>query len=222
MSGDQQQHEPRYEHGAIYNYGAFAEYEPRIADPTGHGGNEVWGRGVPRHLLVYAIATFVPLLIVSYIWPIQVVADAMGTLMHLVGVGFLSVSVAGFLWAAPPGGVRIHQALPSIARGLRMPRLLYGWQPVTEYRAGWAPAEIVVEPDFAGPWPATQVVGPARLVRSQAASRVVRPGARPGEVGLVLLQEEGPRRGGPAVMEVPAGHVVELRAERAAQRSNNA
>ena len=211
MSEQQQPQQPSFEHGPVVNYGALADYEPRIADPTGKGNGEAWGRGVPRYLVVYAIAVFFPVLIISYLGPLQAVFDVFGTPMHLIADALIAVGAAGWLWAMPPGGVRAHQALPAIARGLVVPRTLVGWTPVGVYPTGWAPAEVVIEPDFAGTWPATRVVGPARLVRTQAASKVVRAGAGPGEVGLVLIQEPGPRKGGPTVMEVPAGHVIELR-----------
>ena len=56
MSEQQQPQQPSFEHGPVVNYGALADYEPRIADPTGKGNGEAWGRGVPRYLVVYAIA----------------------------------------------------------------------------------------------------------------------------------------------------------------------
>lgn len=211
MSSEQQPPERTFANGPVLNYGALADYEPRIADPTGKGASEAWGRGVPRYLVVYAIVAFFPLLILSYLGPLQTVFDLFGTFTHLLAVAALTMVVAGWLWAMPPGGVRAHKALPAIWRGLLVPRVLVGWRPVDRYPTGWAPAEVVIEPDFAGTWPHTHVVGPARLVRTQAASKLVRAGAGPGEVGLVLIEEPGPRRGGPAVMDVPAGHVLELR-----------
>ncbi len=216
MSDQQQpQQQPTFTHGPVLNYGALGDYEPRIADPTGKGNGEAWGRGVPRYLVVYTIVAFFPILIVSYLGLLQTVFDVFGTPMHLLAVGLLAFALAGWLWAMPPGGVRAHQALPAIARGVVVPRALVGWAPVGVYPTGWAPPEVLIEPDFAGQWPATQVVGPARLVRTQAASKVVNQGARAGEVGLVLIESVGPRKGGPTVMDVPAGHVVELRAARA-------
>ncbi|MDQ8047371.1 MAG: hypothetical protein REI11_22380 [Patulibacter sp.] len=214
---EQQSQELSFANGPVLNYGALADYEPRIADPTGKGGGEAWGRGVPRYLVVYAIVTAPVVLVVSYLGPLQAVFDVFGTPIHLLVVGLLSIGTAGWLWAMPPGGVRAHQALPAMWRGLWIPRTLVGWSRVDVYPAGWAPGEVIVEPDFAGRWPATRVVGPARLVRTQAASKVVREGAGPGEVGLVLIAEPGPRKGGPTVMEVPAGHVIELRAQRAGE-----
>lgn len=215
MSDQQQPQQPSFQHGPVLNYGALADYEPRIADPTGKGGGEAWGRGVPRYLVVYAIAAFFPLLIVSYLGLLQTVFDVFGTPIHLLAVAVLAIGTAGWLWAMPPGGVRAHQALPAIARGLMVPRTLVGWTAVDVHPAGWAPGEVVIEPDFAGAWPRAHVIGPARLVRTQAASKLVRAGAGPGEVGLVLIEAAGPRKGGPAVMDVPAGHVIELRAGRA-------
>ena len=35
MSEQQQPQQPSFEHGPVVNYGALADYEPRIADPTG-------------------------------------------------------------------------------------------------------------------------------------------------------------------------------------------
>lgn len=208
------QHEavgPDYPNGPVVNYGAMADYEPRISDPTGQGRREVWGRGVPRHLVVYALVLFVLLLIVTHLGPLQAIFGVFGSKLQVLGCLGLSIVLAGWVWAMPPGGVRAHHAIPAIWRGVLMPRTLVGWEPVGRVAPGWAPPEVMVEPDFAGTWPRARVVGPAQIVRTQAASKEVRPGARAGEVGLVLIEGRGPRRGGPAVMDVPAGHVVELR-----------
>lgn len=211
MADDQHIPERTYPNGPVVNYGALADYEPRIADPTGRGSHEAWGRGVPRYLVIYAGALFVPLLVISYLGPLQVVFDLFGSLMHLVAVALIATVLGGWAWAMPPGGVRAHHAIPSIARGLRMPRVMLGWRPVAQAPAGWAPVEVLIEPDFAGPWPRTLIAGPARVIRSQAAAREIHPGARPGEIGLVLIEGTGPRVGGPVMFEVPDGHLVELR-----------
>lgn len=211
MTGQQQAPERSYPNGAVVNYGAMADYEPRISDPTGQGRHQAWGRGVPRHLLAYVGVLFVLLLLVTHLGPLQAVFGFFGGAMHVLGCLAAAVALAGWVWALPPGGVRVHHALPAIWRGALMTRTLLGWEPVGRVPAGWAPPEIVIEPDFAGAWPRAQVVGPAQIVRSQAAAKEVRQGARPGEVGVVLIEGRGPRRGGPAVMEVPAGHIVELR-----------
>lgn len=214
MSGDeQQQHEPgpHYPNGPVVNYGAMSDYEPRISDPTGQGRHQAWGRGVPRHLVAYAAVLFVVLLVVTHLGPLQLVFGVFGGKIQTLGCLFGSVVLAGWVWALPPGGVRVHHAIPAIARGTIVPRSLVGWHPVGKVPAGWAPPEVIVEPDFAGKWPRTHVVGPAQLVRTQAAAREIHPGARTGEVGLVLIEGTGPRNGGPVVMDVPDGHVVELR-----------
>jgi hypothetical protein len=212
MSGEQQAApEPHYPNGPVLNYGAMADYEPRITDPTGQGRFQAWGRGVPTHLFAYVGVAFVVLLVITNLGPLGVVFGIFGPAFHVFACLAAAVTVSGWVWAMPPGGVRIHRALPAIWRGALMPRTLSGWQPVGRVPAGWAPSEVVMEPDFAGRWPRTQVTGPAQLVRTQAASREVYPGARPGEVGVVLTEGRGPRRGGPVVMDVPAGHVVELR-----------
>lgn len=211
MAADQHTPERTFPNGPVINYGALADYEPRIADPTGRGSHEAWGRGVPRYLVVYGVAVFVPLLVISYLGPLQTLFGLFGGLMHVVIVGLLSAGIGGWAWSMPPGGVRAHHAIPSIARGLRMPRVMLGWRPVAQAPSGWAPIEVLMEPDFAGRWPRTTITGPAWVIRTQAATREIHQGARPGEVGLVLTEGTGPRAGGPVKFEVPAGHLVELR-----------
>lgn len=211
MSEQQQTSEVSYPNGPVVNYGAMVDYEPRISDPTGQGKYQAWGRGVSRHLAVYVGVVFVVLLLVTHLGPLAVVFGVFGGALQTLGCFAAAVLLAGWVWAMPPGGVRAHHALPAIWRGALMARTLVGWQPVGHVPAGWAPPDVVIEPDFAGVWPRAQVIGPAQLVRSQAASRQVHPGARAGEVGVVLIEGRGPRRGGPVVMEVPAGHIVELR-----------
>lgn len=211
MTGDQDSAEPHFPNGPVVNYGAMSDYEPRISDPTGQGRHEAWGRGVPRHLVAYVAVVFVLLMVITHLGPLGIVFGVLGGKLHTLGCLAASAVIAGWVWAMPPGGVRAHHAIPAIVRGVATPRTMVGWVPVGRVPAGWAPPEVVIEADFAGEWPRTQVVGPAQLVRSQAASREIRPGARAGEVGLVLIEGTGPRKEGPVVMEVPDGHIVELR-----------
>lgn len=124
-------------------------------------------RGVPQLVVFYAAA--------------GVLAGWVVTGLPVVGLRFwptglltaLAVTAAGFV---RPGGLRVHQFVPTVAAHFAAPRHLHGWQACRPPRAEWRPPVLVLEGDGSGPrFEPCSFMGPGLIVRHRAARRTVAP-----------------------------------------------
>lgn len=190
----------------VVNYDDIWDYEPR---QTTFGNVPLWGRGIPRAPLVYAIVLTIALVLLGTVPVIGAPLHLLSGPRRLVACAALAGGLSWWSWELPPGGVRPHRAASSMLRGLLYPWHLRGWIAVAGDVEDLRLDPLPLEPDFAGRWARTRYTGPGMVIRVAPAREQRLTAAGRGPVRVYRQDPDGELTG-PQMLQIPAGRSVEL------------